>query len=344
MSRKNLSAALIMVVIGLGIFWYEMRTVNLAQLKSVVTHMQPGWLLVAVVVTITSWLIEAVVIRVFVEHSGERLPAMTAIRVPLVEQLFNNITPFASGGQPAQLIALMQSGVEAGRASSVLLMKFVVYQFMILVSFVLTIAIGFEQVRSRFGALAWLIVFGFLIHVVVIVGLLLVMYRYRFTKRLVTLITKLLGLVVGSAKQQRWQSQMDHKIDSFYAESLHLKREKTKVLKAAGLTFIQLLVFFSVPYFVLLSLRVPQVNFVEVLILHVMIVMIVSLFPVPGGTGGAEYSFKTLFATFMITKPQLVVALLLWRFLTYYLGMLLGAVALAIPAQALRVKKSKKLG
>jgi hypothetical protein len=34
--------------------------------------------------------------------------------------------------------------------------------------------------------LAWLIVFGLVIHVVVIIGLLLVMYQYHFTKRLVS--------------------------------------------------------------------------------------------------------------------------------------------------------------
>ena len=55
---------------------------------------------------------------------------------PLIEALFNGITPFASGGQPAQLFALLQSGVDAGRATSILLMKFVVYQSMIVLNFI----------------------------------------------------------------------------------------------------------------------------------------------------------------------------------------------------------------
>ena len=84
------------------------------------------------------------------------------------------------------------------------------------------------------------------------------------------------------------QLDLDHKIDTFYAESLHLKREKVRVIKACFLTLIQLLLYYAVPYFVLLALGVNHVSIVEVIVLHVMIVMIVSLFSIPGGAGGAE--------------------------------------------------------
>lgn len=102
------------------------------------------------------------------------------------------------------------------------------------------------------------------------------------------------------------------------------------MVRAAALTLVQLLLYYSVPYFVLLSLGVSGVSVVEVIVLHVMIVMIVSLFPIPGGSGGAEYSFKTLFATYVASPTQLILGMLLWRILTYYLGMVLGIVALAL--------------
>ena len=230
----------------------------------------------------------------------------------------------------------MQSGVEAGRASSVLLMKFVVYQFMVLINFVLTLFIGFDQVSKHFGALALFIVFGFVIHVVVIVGLLMVMYYYKFTKKLVNLVMIPIGWFVKPEKKLAMQSNLDHKIDTFYAESLHLKREKKRVIKACLLTLVQLLLYYAVPYFVLLSLGVSHVSIVEVIVLHVMIVMIVSLFPIPGGAGGAEYSFKTLFATYVASPSKLILGMLLWRFLTYYLGMICGIIAMAFPPKSKR--------
>ncbi|WP_390410388.1 lysylphosphatidylglycerol synthase transmembrane domain-containing protein [Lacticaseibacillus jixiensis] len=333
MNKKNQFAVFVMVAIGVAIFAFEMKDLDVRQVWHTLNHMQLQWLVVALAVMLASWLVESVVVKTFVEHPGEHLPFRSAMRVPLIEQLFNNITPFASGGQPAQLVALMQSGVEGGRASSVLLMKFVVYQFMVLINFVLTIIVGFRRVATHFQPLAWLIVFGLVIHVVVIIGLLLVMYQYRFTKRLVQLAVKACGWFIGRVRMQKWQLKMDHKIDTFYAESLHLKQEKQKVLRAAGLTLIQLVLYYSVPYFVLLSFGLGHVDLVTVMVSHVMIVMIVSLFPIPGGTGGAELTFKTLFAHFVATPAQLVLAMLLWRLLTYYLGIVCGILALAVPAK-----------
>ncbi|MFD1484804.1 YbhN family protein [Lacticaseibacillus baoqingensis] len=335
MSKNNRIAMIVMILIGVAIFGVEMRHLDFHQVWHTLNHMQLQWLVVAFLVMVSSWIVESFVVKIFVQHDGEHLNFKAALRVPLVEQLFNNITPFASGGQPAQLVALMQAGVEGGRASSVLLMKFVVYQFMVLINFVLTILIGFNRVATHFGALAWLIVFGLVIHVVVIIGLLLVMYQYRFTKRLVGIAVRVCGWFIGHERLLRWQEHMDAKIDTFYAESLHLKQEKFKVLRAAGLTLIQLLLYYSVPYFVLLSFGLGRVDLVTVMVSHVMIVMIVSLFPIPGGTGGAELSFKTLFASFVATPSQLVLAMLLWRLLTYYLGIAFGIIALAVPVKRL---------
>lgn len=330
MTRKNKIAVWVMVAIGVAIFAFELHTVNLKSVWHNLLTLQFGWLLVAFMLILASWAVEAVVVQIFVQHPGEHLGYRAALRVPLVEQLFNNITPFSTGGQPAQLIALMQAGVEGGRASSVLLMKFIVYQFMVLINFIITLTLGFHRIATQFGALSLLIVFGFVTHITVIVGLLLVMYQYKFTKRLVRFGLRLLRPFVKQAKRDAWQAQLDEKIDTFYAESLHLKREKRKVLKAAALTMVQLLLYYAIPYFVLLSFHVTTANLINVMVMHVMIVMIISLFPLPGGAGGAEYSFKTLFGTFVSSNARLVLAMLLWRIITYYLGIVAGIIALTV--------------
>ncbi|KRK71395.1 lysylphosphatidylglycerol synthase transmembrane domain-containing protein [Lacticaseibacillus nasuensis] len=341
MTRKNKIAVAVMIAIGVAIFLWEMRNVDVHAAWHTLLTLRLQWLAVAFLVILLSYVIEALVVQIFVAHEGEHLTFKSAMRVPLIEQLFNAITPFSTGGQPAQLVALMQSGVEGGRASSVLLMKFIVYQFMVLINFVFTLFIGLKHLAAQFGPLAWLIVFGFTIHLLVIAGLLLIMYQYRFTKRLVAFGIRLLRPFVSAGRRAAWQATMDAKIDTFYAESVHLKQEKTKVIRAALLTFVQLLLYYSVPYFVLLSFGVPHVNLVHVMVLHVMIVMIISLFPIPGGAGGAEYSFKALFATFM-GPAQLVLAMLLWRFITYYLGMVCGIVALAVVPDRLESTKPQK--
>lgn len=339
MTRKNKLILWVMLLIGALIFWWEARKIKFETLISSFQSLKIGWLVVAVAIMILSLLIESKTLQIFLKDRVAYFPYRNAVRVPMVEQLFNNITPFSSGGQPAQLIAMMQSGVEAGQASSVLLMKFIIYQMMVLINFVLTMFLGFHQIATRFKGLSLLIIAGFALHVVVIIGLLLVMYRYRFTKRMIRWLTKPLSWFMKPDKVTTFKTTMDQKIDTFYAESLHLKREKKKVAVASAMTLVQLLLYYSIPCFILLALGETQVNFVNVMGMHVMIVMITSIFPVPGGTGGAEYSFKTLFTVFLTTQSKLVVGMLLWRLVTYYLGMLLGLIALAIPVKQKTIKK-----
>lgn len=340
MSRKNQIATLVMLFIGIGVFAYEMRNTNIESLFKQATTMNLWWLLVAFISIFLSYYFEALVLKVLLKNREDSLENWwNILRIPVIQALFNAITPFSSGGQPAQLVALMQSGVEAGRASSVLLMKFIIYQTVVLVNFVIAMIFEFNNVAHHFAGLALMIVAGFVLHVFTIGMLLMIMYYYKFTRNATIFVMKIIGIFVSKKKAEQWTNKALTKIDTFYKESMILKKEKKKVAIASLLTFIQLLFYYLVVYFTLLALNVKSVNLLDVLIMQVMIVMITSIFPVPGGTGGAEYSFKTLFSSYVASASQLYLGMFIWRFITYYLGMFLGIVALAFPPIRERKKK-----
>lgn len=319
-----------MLLIGVGIFGYSLRGVKIAALLQDLAHLKWQWFIVALLCICAYLVFEALVVKTFM---ADRMPSFTfrnALRVPLIEQLFNGITPFSTGGQPAQLIAMLQSGVDAGQASSVLLMKFVVYQAMIVVSFIISLVIGFHYIAEKLQALSLLVIFGFLIHFAVIVGLLMVMYWHGFTKRLVNVCLIPVKWFVSAERFVKMKMSLDDKIDSFYHESLRIKSEGVKMLRVCLLTVCQLAFYYLIPYFIMLALGVQHLNLVMVTSLHILIVMIISLFPIPGGTGGAEYSFSVLFSSFIGTSSKLVLAMILWRLFTYYFGMFAGMFALVM--------------
>ena len=111
------------------------------------------------------------------------------------------------------------------------------------------------------------------------------------------------------------------------------------LLKISAITFVQLAVYYIIPYFILLSLGVTHVNVIMVISMHVLIVMVVSLFPIPGGAGGAEYSFSVIFSSFIGTGSKLVLAMLLCRIVNYYFGMLSGLIAMLIQPKRIVTKK-----
>lgn len=330
MTKKNKIVLVIMLMVGLVIFYFSVKQISYHSLMDAIAHLHWSWLVVAFLLMVSSLLLEARVVQVLIRQQLPTYSFWAALRVPLVEQLFNGITPFATGGQPAQLVALLQSGVDAGRATSSLLMKFIVYQAMIVVNFIICLALGFQYVADRIHGMIWLLVFGFIIHFAVIVSLLMIMFWYRLTKKLLKLMMLVLKKVMtNSNRYKQLEQTLNEKVDSFYQESLKLKANKQVLVRISCLTLFQLLIYYVIPYFILLALGVTNANILLVTTLHVLIVMVISLFPIPGGAGGAEYSFSVVFSTFVQQGNRLVVAMFLWRIITYYLGMFSGIIALA---------------
>jgi len=330
MSRRNKWVLTLMLLLGVAIFAFSLRDIKFSVLIDDFVHINFWWFGVAVLCMIIYLGLEAFIVKVFISDRISGFTFKDAVRIPLVEQLFNGITPFSSGGQPAQLIALMQTGIDAGKASSVLLMKFVVFQSMIVINFLVALVIGFNYIQDKLHALAWLVVFGFTIHLAVIIGLLMVMFWHAFTKKAVAVILWPMHWFMKPDRFDRMARNIDGKIDSFYAESVRISGQWKLMLKVFGITFIQLMFYYLIPYFIMLALGYTSANIVMVTSMHVLIVMVISLFPIPGGSGGAEYSFEMIFRSYITSNSKLVLAMILWRLLTYYFGMLAGLVAMVI--------------
>ncbi|CAH0418666.1 lysylphosphatidylglycerol synthase transmembrane domain-containing protein [Periweissella ghanensis] len=338
MSKNNRIVLIIMLAIGVAIMGYSLRDVNMKLLFHDILTINIWWLLVAILCIIAYLVIEAVIVKVFV---GDRVHGFTfkdALRVPLVEQLGNGITPFASGGQPFQIMAMMQAGVEPGYATAILLMKFVVYQFVIVLNFFWALIVGSHFLADKVHVLKYLMIFGFLIHFAVIVGLILVMFWYGFTKRMTNLLLKTVKVVGLGGKEKRLEryhriSQwVDVRLQNFHKESVRMTSNIGLMVKGLVLTSIQLMFYYSIPYFILLALGYTHINYILITSLHVLIVMVISIFPIPGGSGGAEVSFQSLFSSFINVPTDLVLAMFIWRFLTYYFGMFAGMIAFNIRA------------
>ena len=57
------------------------------------------------------------------------------------------------------------------------------------------------------------------------------------------------------------------------------------------------------------------------------IMIIGSFVPIPGGTGGLEYGFTQFYGNFL-SGSVLAAVMLVWRFITYYFGIIVGVIAL----------------
>lgn len=315
---------LVVLAISGFVIFQELRTTPLHQLMQAASNLNVFFLILVLLVMVLSYVFEASIIAVLEHQKNEpKRSAWSFFRIPLIQALFNAITPMSTGGQPSQLVAMIQMGIEGGRATSILLMKFIIYQICVLFAYVTTICFGFHMVVTKFSGLAIFIIIGFAIHVSSILFLLAIMFAYNWTKNATNWLMNLLAKFMKKERVEKWRKETMEKIDTFYAEGQRLKRQKKKLIFATIFTIGQLLCFYSIPYLILLALNISA-SWISVTQMNIMIIMFMAIIPIPGASGGAEFSFQTLFSTFISSNLLLVLGMFLWRFTTYFFGMLLG--------------------
>lgn len=324
MNKKHLWGVLIVLAISAFVLYTDLKSTPLSEILGT-AHGLNIWALIMVFgLMLLSYVCEAGILATLAHRKDEpKRSAWSFLRIPIIQALFNAITPMSTGGQPSQLAAMIQMGMEVGRSTSILLMKFIIYQIVVFFAYVFTIIFGFHTVMTKFAGLAVFIAIGFLIHISSIIFLLAIMFAYRFTKRATNWVMDLLGKFMKKERVENWRKATLEKIDTFYAESQKLKKEKNKLVIASVLTILQLLFFYSIPFMVLTALNVPC-SWSSVTQMNIMIIMLMAIIPIPGASGGAEYSFQTLFSTFISSHGALILAMFVWRFATYFFGMILG--------------------
>ncbi|MBN7276796.1 lysylphosphatidylglycerol synthase transmembrane domain-containing protein [Lactobacillus acetotolerans] len=324
MNKKHFWGILIVLIISVCVLYADLKTTPINQLIKAAQNINFFALIMVFGLMLLSYVCEATILYVLSYRKNEpKRSKWSFFRIPIIQALFNAITPMSTGGQPSQLAAMVQMGIEGGRATSLLLMKFIIYQIVVFFAYVFAIVTGFHMVATKFSALAAFIVLGFLIHISSIVFLLAIFFAYNWTKKAANWLMNLLEKFISEKRVEKWRKATMEKIDTFYTESQKLKKEKKKLWLSAGLTVLQLLFFYSIPYMVLLTLNV-HANWLAVTQMNIMIIMFMAIIPIPGASGGAEYSFQTLFSTFVSSHGALVLGMFLWRFATYFFGMILG--------------------
>ena len=90
-------------------------------------------------------------------------------------------------------------------------------------------------------------------------------------------------------------------------------------------TAVQLLLYFSITYIIYRGFGMGETDFFTIIACQAFVLMISSFVPLPGAMGAAEGSYAAFFGgIFGAHYP--VVSTFIWRFLTFYLPIIVGIV------------------
>lgn len=345
MDKKNikkyiLNVAIILIVGGLSIYFSIGNQLE-GTIKSL-KHCHLGWLLVVAILMCIFYLINAMNLTVFAKVYKKDYTLKQGIVNAMAGIFFNGITPMASGGQFYQVYAFNKQGIKATYSSSILLMIFIVYQSVLVVytSIIMLLKfVYFSKLYSGFFSLAFI---GFIINLVVISTLFLGAKSEKLQNFLSNNVVKVLAKLHIVKSYEEVSSQIERKLENFRIELNLLQKNKPILLKSIGLNVLKLTILYSIPFFCSLAMNVPLSwrHFFDLIGITAFVYLISDFVPLPGASGGSEGSFYILLRFFL--KGATSATLLVWRFATYYAGLILGGLTMSFSRELNFATKNDK--
>lgn len=285
----------------------------------------PFWLVVAVSCFLTSWFLDIFGTHLLLKQFGNKNQTLKkSIEIGIIGKLFDCITPSSTGGQPVQIYRLNQEGMSIGRASSLLMMRLALFQFTSVTISSIVIFAGFRYFSGSIANFSFLAIIGLVANAAVGVGVFVVSVLPRVSRHLATTLLLFLGRLKIIKNHQEKLTRIDRVISEFSEGPKLLGQNKRLAAKLIALTIIQVLLFYSVPYFVFLGIGAPAKFIVPAVTAAACVYMVSSYVPLPGGSVGAEGSFFLFFSA-IYKNDSVGLAVLIWRFITYYLPIIIGS-------------------
>ena len=250
---------------------------------------------------------------------------LKGIHNAFIAAFFHGITPGSSGGQVAQAFIFNKQGVNSGSAASILWIEFVIHQAaLVIVGFVfLFTKIGILRMLN--STLQVLVFIGFIVNLSVLLFLYLIVQSPKFNqwfliKGLVFL--KNIGVIKSIEKNK---NRIIDFVDQFETTQKMFVQHLDEVAKVTFVTILKLILMYFIPYLIIRSfgVTVSSVSFIDVMALSAFLGMLKVFAPLPGGVGGTEVLFIILFSLF---TNQIVATstMIVWRFVSFYMIMLIG--------------------
>lgn len=339
MKNKYKINIIILVIVSFLVLYFILKD-DFNTIIDNITKINIYWLIVALILAFLSWLFSALSLYTLASDYRKELTFKEVFSSFLSTLFFNGITPFSTGGQPFQIYDLKRKGVSLAAATNIVVQYSTLYQI-VLVLFG-TLALTLNQIYNFFPPnhlLKQLTTIGFIINFIVVLILFYIIYGKKSHSRIMKIVGGILNKLRVVKNKESFLEKVEGKLNNFHDSASYFGKNKMVIVKAILFNIGAFLLMFSIPLILTYSFgNYTSLNYIQTIVASTYILIIGSFVPIPGGTGGLEFGFAQFFG-FFIGGPLLLTILLLWRLITYYLGMFIGAFTLMFSRE--RKKESR---
>ena len=328
---------ILIITIFAGLLIYMINVDGIDNIINLLHQVNYNWVIAGLICLIIYWICEAITLHVPLKRMYKSQNFGNSVKVSMIGQLFNNITPFSSGGQPMQAYELTKTGKRVSDSLSVLMLKFIVTQIALVATTVIIVFAEFDFFKMLMHDYLWVAILGFGVNIVAIIVAIIAGINKKLITSIVNPIIKLLGKIHIFKQPDKVIDNFDKSMDNFSGQFKVMKSEKLMVLKMFVVAVIQSMSYYSITYMVYKAFGNSEITFLQIIPAQAFLLLIMTFVPTPGSGLGAEGGFYLLFNS-IFKKGTINMSILFWRIYTFYLPIIVGALFL-IPIKAKKVKK-----
>ncbi len=329
--NKTRKLNIIILIVVSGIVLYFILKDDFFKVLDSLTKVNLFWVLISLLLIFLYWFFSALAFNNIAKRFKKNMKLKQSLKINVITQFFNGVTPFATGGQPSQVYYLKKEGITIPVGTSICLQAFLVYQIdLIILGIVAIISNNYFDLFKEVTIMKTLVALGFLFNVVVLVLIFLVSFNKKANKFLLVQVLNFLNKIKIIKNRDHTREKWDRYLETFSNSANSIFKNKLQFFKILGYNTVALTCMYSIPLILMFSVGdYTSINLIESFTATAYVMIVGSFIPIPGAAGGIEYAFISLFGNFT-GGPALKILLLLWRFVTYYFGLFLGAIVINV--------------
>ena len=293
----------------------------------IITQIDTFYIFITVLVVLVFLFFEGLVIHYLLRTQKTNVTLWDSIKIGMIGLYYSFITPSSTGGQPAQAAYLKRRNIPLGGSLAAMFLKFFAYQNAFMIIAIISTVIMHHKLVEMGNMLIYFTYFGLFMN-----GLWLVIIPILFSRRclkfLCGICIKLINKIAFLKKYN-----LEEKIDNFRRDfsdySERFRKNKKEILISILLSVPQALLQMSILYFVYRSMGNTAAGYIEITSMQTILQSAVCFMPMPGASGAQEIGFSAFMAPYF-SEGSMFASVLIWRFFTYYIFILLGAVIIII--------------
>lgn len=296
--------------------WHALKSIN------------GKYLLYVILLNILSWIWSGIRYSILIQGiEGAKLNLLEALQIHLSYYFAASITPTSAGGEPLEIYLLSKKNIKVGQATALSLFRYVINTL----TFALAspLIIYFYSYLFPQNIIRKLVQYSAILFLMVVGLFLFALFKPRPIIRLLSYVLIKLRKIPFLRKIHPFKIlRVVNKTVRDFHNTLwsFLKEKKLTILGFFLFNLLSWITYFLIAP-VLMSAFNLQVNYISVVLVQVPIFFMMFYVPSPGGSGAIEILLSLAFAPF-VPKYILGIFIILWRTLTHYLTLLVGAIVL----------------